>query len=187
VGSHGVDLIRRLGKGVRRVPAAYWGMTVAHLGFSVALLGVALTSQLSTERDLRMASGERMSLDGVAFEFLGISNVKGPNYVAQRGTFGVTENGDTFVMQPEKRSYRSNGSMMTEAAIDAGLFRDIYVSLGEPLGNGDWAVRVQIKPFVRWIWLGGLLMAFGGALAVTDARYRRLRQRLRSRIAAEAV
>jgi cytochrome c-type biogenesis protein CcmF len=106
--------------------------------------------------------------------------------VAQRGTFAVVEDPDSgsaerIVMQPEKRRYLAGGDVMTEAAIDAGLLRDLYISLGEPLEDGAWAVRVQIKPFVRWIWLGGLMMALGGVLAIMDARYRRLGARARER------
>ena len=93
----------------------------------------------------------------------------------------MLEDGELFVLHPEKRRYLSGGNVMTEAAIDAGLMRDVYVSLGEPLEGDDWAVRIQVKPLVRWIWLGGLFMAIGGVVAVLDARYRRLRARLRER------
>jgi len=178
IGSHLQDLLLRARRGLRRIPAAYWGMSIAHAGFAVTLLGVALTSQLTTERDLRMRAGDVETVDGVSFEFLGTAPASGPNYVAERGTFSVNESGRGYVMQPEKRRYGASGNVMTEAAIDAGFTRDIYVSLGEPLDDGSWAVRLQIKPFVRWIWLGALLMSFGGLLAVADRRYRRLRQRL---------
>jgi cytochrome c-type biogenesis protein CcmF len=141
-------------------------------------LGVAFTTQLSVEKDLRMSPGETVTVRGREFEFIGVSAAQGPNYVADRGTFSVTEGAARIALQPEKRRYLAGGNVMTEAAIDAGFTRDLYISLGEPLGGGDWAVRVQVKPFVRWIWLGALLMAFGGALAVFDARYRRLRRRL---------
>ncbi len=178
VGSHLLDLGGRLRKGVTRIPLAYVGMSLAHFGFAAALLGVALTSQLSVEKDLRMGPGDTVVLGTMEFEFNGAAEVSGPNYVAQRGTFSVRDGTTRFALQPEKRSYLASSSVMTEAAIDAGLLRDVYIALGESLGDGDWAVRIQIKPFVRWIWLGGLLMALGGSLAIADARYRRLRKRM---------
>jgi cytochrome c-type biogenesis protein CcmF len=103
--------------------------------------------------------------------------VNGPNYIADQGEFVVVESGRRYTLRPEKRNYLARRNVMTEAAIDPGLTRDIYLSLGEPLEEGAWAVRVQVKPFVRWIWLGGLLMTLGGVLAVLDARYRRLKVR----------
>ncbi len=175
---HARDLWARTRLGLRRVPLGYWGMVVAHSGFAFALLGVALTTQLSVEKELRMSPGEVVIVRDVAFEFVGVGMVQGPNYTAQRGTFSVSEGSARIVLQPEKRRYLAGGNIMTEAAIDAGFTRDLYIALGEPLGDSDWAVRIQVKPFVRWIWLGGLLMALGGSVAVFDARYRRLRKRL---------
>jgi len=181
IGSHARDVVARLSRSGGRIPAAYWGMTVAHAGFALSLLGVALTSQLSIERDVRMTPGEAVEVGDVRFEFLGTVTAPGPNYTAERGTFSVEENGRTLIMQPEKRRYRAGGNVMTEAAIDAGAFGDLYVSLGEPLDGGAWAVRLQVKPFVRWIWFGAVLMALGGCLAVADARYRRLKRRVPGR------
>ena len=97
-----------------------------------------------------------------------------------RRPFVVVEPGRRYSLRPEKRNYLARRSVMTEAAIDPGLTRDVYLSLGEPLEAGAWAVRIQIKPFVRWIWLGGLLMALGGIVAVLDGRYRRLNARRRA-------
>ncbi len=176
--SHGADIFKRVRKG--RPPLAYVGMQLAHIGFAVSLIGVALTSQLSMERDLRMAPGESVTVNDVEFRFIGVERVTGPNYLADQGEFAVLESGRRYSLRPEKRTYLARRNMMTEAAIDPGLTRDIYLSLGEPLEEGAWAVRIQVKPFVRWIWLGGLLMALGGCLAVADARYRRLKQRRES-------
>ena len=187
IGVHGRDLLMRLRVGLRRIPLGYWGMLAGHVGFAFALLGVAFTTQLSVEKDLRMSPGEVVIVRDVAFEFVGVGRVAGPNYQAERGTFSVLEGSTRIVLQPEKRRYLAGGSVMTEAAIDAGFTRDLYVSLGESLGDGDWAVRIQVKPFVRWIWFGGLLMAFGGGVAVFDARYRRLRKRLEVTAGAETV
>jgi cytochrome c-type biogenesis protein CcmF len=185
LGSHLRDLRFRARLGWRRIPMGYWGMLLAHGGFAVALLGVALTSLLSTQKDLRMSPGQEQAIDSWQIHFVGVAEHRGPNYVADRGTFRVLDGDTVLLLQPEKRRYLASNSVMTEAAIDPGLTRDVYISLGEPLGNGDWAVRLQIKPFVRWIWLGGLLMALGGAMAVLDARYRRLRQRLGGQLPAQ--
>src|SRR5690606_21044369 len=132
----------------------------------------------SVEQDLRMSPGETRSLGPVEVRFDGVSRRQGPNYLADRGTFVVTDGSAVSELHPEKRRYLARNNVMTEAAIDPGFTRDVYISLGEPRPNGDWAVRMQHKPFVRWIWLGGLVMALGGVLAVLDARYRRLRRRL---------
>ncbi len=175
--SHGLDFVQRLRMGVGALPLAYCGMTLAHLGFAVSLLGVALTHELSIEKDIRMAAGSTATHGGVQFKFKGVVEAAGPNYLAQRGLFEVVDGKRVLQLMPEKRRYLVSGSVMTEAAIDAGLFKDIYVSLGEPLDDGHWAVRVYVKPFVRWIWFGALLMALGGVLAVADKRYRRLRER----------
>jgi cytochrome c-type biogenesis protein CcmF len=186
--SHGADLYRRARKG--SLPLAYLGMQTAHLGFAVTLIGVAVTSIFSVERDLRMVPGESIEVGALSFRFVGVDRVNGPNYLADQGEFVVVEDGRRYTLRPEKRSYLARQSVMTEAAIDPGLLRDVYLSLGEPLGDGAWAVRVQVKPFVRWIWLGGLLMALGGVLAVLDARYRRLKvrqARTAGAVAAEAA
>ena len=158
-----------------RIPLAYWGMTVAHAGFAMSLLGVALTHELSVEKDIRMVPGEAAEHGGVVFLFNGIVSTEGPNYVSRSGRFEVADGDRRLLLVPEKRQYLAGGSVMTEAAIDPGFLKDIYVSLGEPLEGDAWAVRVYVKPFVRWIWFGALLMAFGGVLAVADKRYRRLR------------
>jgi cytochrome c-type biogenesis protein CcmF len=175
--SHGQDFYLRAKK--RSLPLSYLGMTLAHVGFALALLGVALTSALSLERDLRMQAGDEVEVAGRTVRFVGVNRVSGPNYLADRGEFVVSEGDARISLRPEKRNYLARRSVMTEAAIDPGLTRDIYISLGEPLEDGAWAVRIQIKPFVRWIWLGGLLMAIGGCLAVADRRYRRLAARVR--------
>lgn len=160
-------------KGARGLTRSYWGMHVAHLGIAVCALGVVLSSSHSAQRDLRMAPGESMDLAGYHFMFDGAQHYRGPNFTSDRGTMRVSKDGrDVTVLYPEKRLYTVQQSMMTEAGIDAGFTRDLYVALGEPLENGAWAVRVHVKPFVRWIWFGGLLTALGGALAATDRRYR---------------
>jgi len=160
-------------KGMRSMTRSYWGMQISHIGIAVVALGVVLSSQNSAERDLRLAPGDSVELGGYQFVFEGARHVQGPNFTSDKGTIRVLDNGkEVTVLYPEKRLYTVQRSMMTEAGIDAGFTRDLYVALGEPLDNGAWAVRVHVKPFVRWIWFGGLITALGGLLAALDKRYR---------------
>ena len=152
----------------------YAGMVIAHLGFAVSLAGVAVTSTFSHALDVRMDVGDSVTLNDVTYRFAGLRRVDGPNYVADRGEF-VTDAG--VALYPEKRLYDARAQVMTEAGIAAGFTRDLYVTLGEKLPDGSWAVRINDKPLVRWVWLGALLIALGGTLAITDARYRRLARR----------
>lgn len=149
-------------------------MVLGHIGMAITALGVCLTSQYSIERDLRMVPGDTAEMAGYTFQFQGTGGVKGPNYVGDQGRITVTKDGQVIAsLAPEKRRYNAQqGQVMTEADIDAGFFRDVYVALGEHLGEGAWAVRLHYKPFVRWMWLGSLIMAFGATLAATDKRYR---------------
>ena len=158
--------------------AAYWGMLIAHLGLAVSILGVAVVKHHETERDVRMEPGDTTQVGGYTFRFMGVREVPGPNYRAAQGEMQVEKDGQVLrVLHPEKRAYFSSGQPMTETAIDTGLFRDLYVSLGEPLDGKAWAVRVYYKPFVLWIWLGALIMAIGGITAACDRRYRLAKQR----------
>ncbi|HBZ29732.1 MAG TPA: c-type cytochrome biogenesis protein CcmF, partial [Nitrosomonas nitrosa] len=152
---------------------SYYGMHCAHFGIAVFIIGVALVNGYETEKDVRMEIGSHVSINDYIFRFNGTSDVIGPNYKAVRGEIEVLKN-DKKVrdLYPEKRTYNASGMVMTEAAIDTGLFRDLYVALGEPLDNEAWVVRVYHKPFVDWIWFGCILMALGGALAISDRRYR---------------
>ncbi|MDO8713851.1 MAG: heme lyase CcmF/NrfE family subunit [Polynucleobacter sp.] len=152
---------------------SFIGMQVAHLGIAVFVIGVTMVGAYQEEKDVRMLAGESVSVGGYQIQLQGVSAVPGPNYKAMQGTFLLTRNGKLeATMYPEKRSYFSSTMPMTEAAIDVGLTRDIYVSLGEELEDKVWAVRVYYKPFVDWIWFGCLLMALGGVLAISDKRYR---------------
>lgn len=153
---------------------SYYGMMLAHLGVAVVAIGITLVSTYSEERDMRMAPGDKIELADYQFEFKGAKKVKGANFTADEGTIVITLEGEPVVtLYPQKRHYTVKRSMMTEASIDPGLFRDLYLAMGEPLGNdGAWAIRVHYKPYVRWLWLGGLLMALGGLLTVFDKRYR---------------
>ena len=156
-----------------RLPRGFAGMSIAHLGFAATLAGVCLVSVLEVEEVVRLAPGESTTVAGHEFHFVGVRDVAGPNYLAQRAEIAVTRNGrPVSLLEPEKRTYASQLQPMTEAAIDPGITRDLYAALGEPLGGGAWSVRLHYKPFVRWIWLGAILMACGGLLAAADRRYR---------------
>ncbi|HJW27314.1 MAG TPA: heme lyase CcmF/NrfE family subunit [Rhodocyclaceae bacterium] len=162
-----------LGARLAAVPRAQWGMLLAHAGVGVFILGVAMVKSFESSADVRMAAGDSTTVGGYTFTFKGIEEYNGPNYVAARARIEVSRDGSVLkTMAPEKRIYAVQRMPMTEAAIDTGLFRDLYVSLGEAIDADTWIVRVQHKPLVDWIWWGCLLMAFGGLLAVSDRRYR---------------
>jgi cytochrome c-type biogenesis protein CcmF len=157
---------------LRTQSRSYYGMQVAHLGVAVFIVGVTMVTGYQSEQDVRMEPGSTVNAGGYEFRFIGVTNAAGPNYQAARAEIIVSRNGTEIErMYPEKRNYTASGNVMTETAIDSGLFRDLYVSLGEPVSRGSWSVRVYYKPFVGWIWGGALLMAIGGGLAVSDRRY----------------
>ena len=159
----------------RKLAAQRIGMWLAHVGFACTLIGVGLTSQYSVERDLALSAGESADVGGYAFEFQGVEEAPGPNYLSDRGRINVTSNGggNSFELTPEKRRYASGGQVMTEAAIRPSIVEDVYVSLGtriEGMEEERWSLRIHIKPFVRWIWLGALIMVFGGIAHVVITR-----------------
>ena len=159
-----------------KIPASVLAMTLGHVGLGFFLIGVSMTSATSSEQHLRMEAGDKHVMAEYTFEFTGMRTVQGPNYTADEGEFIVAKNNREITrLYPQKRQYAQRGSTMTEAAIDPGFTRDLYVSLGEPLDNRGqaWAVRIYHKPFIRWIWLGAILMMFGGFLAAGNKRYRR--------------
>jgi cytochrome c-type biogenesis protein CcmF len=156
---------------------SWWGMLLAHFGVAIFIIGVTLVKGFETERDVRMDIGDTINAGGYVFTFRGATPKTGPNYEAWVGAIDITKNGKAIkTLQPEKRIYNASRMAMSEAAIDTGVTRDLYVSLGEPLEKGAWAVRVYYKPFVDWIWGGAVLMALGGLLAVSDRRYRLARE-----------
>ena len=182
-----VDNIRERGRNMKvgffkklaNHPRAFWGMHLAHLGVAMFVVGVALVKGYPAERDVRMLPGEHVTVSGYTFTFHGTEEVRGPNYTATRGDFIVTRDGKEVArLHPEKRNYYSSRSMpMTEAAIKHSIDGDIYVSLGEPVGEGAWIVRAYRKPFVTWIWWGTILMSLGGFIAILDRRYRTSRKK----------
>jgi cytochrome c-type biogenesis protein CcmF len=162
-----------LAENLKGVPLAFYGMLLAHFGIGVFILGVTLVKGYESEQDLRMEVNDVAKVGNLSFLFKGVQEIPGPNYMSSQGTFSVTSNGkEISVLHPEKRFYPVQGSVMTEADIDAGVIKDKYVSLGEPLENGAWSVRIYIKPFVQWIWAGAIIMALGGIFALMDKRYR---------------
>jgi cytochrome c-type biogenesis protein CcmF len=165
-----MEVLERL----RRLPRATTGMMLAHLGVAVFAFGVSMVRTYETERDVQMNIGDTTEVGGYVFKLKGISEVMGPNFTAARGEVEITQGGDAVTtLYPEKRVYLVQSNPMTEAAIDAGLTRDLYVSMGEQLDTGAWIVRVYHKPFVDWIWGGCLIMSLGGVVAASDRRYRR--------------
>ncbi|EKO3384037.1 heme lyase CcmF/NrfE family subunit [Vibrio fluvialis] len=160
--------------GIGKLQRSHWSMMLGHLGLAVTIIGIAMVQNYSIERDVRLAPGEHFKLQEYEFFFKGLRDKDGPNYDGYIADFEITQNGKYLnTLHAEKRFYRTARSMMTEAAIDRGLTRDLYIAMGERLDdNNAWAVRIYYKPFVRWIWAGALLMALGGALAISDKRYR---------------
>jgi cytochrome c-type biogenesis protein CcmF len=178
-----VELIKRwrskkdLVEGFASVPSSTWGMTLSHIGLGLWMLGVVSVTGYGSERDVRLGPGQTAELHGFRFAFSGVQESKGPNFIADRGTVAVERGGRAVTtLYPEKRLYPSQGSVMTETGVDVGLFRDLYVALGEPIDKdnvgGDWALRLYYKPMIRFVWLGGCLMFVGGLCSVMDRRYR---------------
>jgi cytochrome c-type biogenesis protein CcmF len=160
-----------------RQPRSFFAMHLAHFGIAVFVIGVTMVGSFQEEKDIKMGAGDSVDVAGYHFVFNGVRAVQGPNYTAAQGDFDLLVDGKfQRKLNPEKRNYASSSMPMTEAAIDAGFLRDVYVSLGEPIDRdrpeGEWAVRVYYKPFVDWIWGGCVLMALGGLLAILDRRYR---------------
>ncbi|MGZ8219298.1 heme lyase CcmF/NrfE family subunit [Methylomagnum sp.] len=159
--------------GLRSQSMSVYGMTLAHMGIAVFLVGVVLSNGYSEEKVVRLAPGDKVELADYSVEFKGVQSVQGPNFVAKQGEFHLFRDGKEIAeLKPQKRVYKVQRNTMTEAAIDPGLTRDVYVALGEPMDNGAWSVRVYYKPFIRWVWLGGLLMMTGGICSALDRRYR---------------
>ena len=160
-------------QGVTKLSRSHWGMVLAHLGVAMTVWGIAFSQNYSVERDVRMNVGDSVQIADYDFTFKGISDANGPNYIGGKAQIDITRHGKPeATLFAEKRLYTVSKMPMTEAAIDWGFTRDLYVALGEKLDNNAWALRLYYKPFIRWIWLGGLFMALGGLLCMFDRRYR---------------
>ncbi len=163
-------------RGLKSLSLSYYGMVLAHIGIAVMLIGAALTSFFSQERSVLLSPGESVELGSYLFTLEGSGRIEGPNYIGDEAELTVVNDGELLtVLHPQRRLYVASGTPSTEMAIDAGFFRDLFVTLGEEKGAGAWSMTLYVKPFVRWIWLGAIFMAFGGTLAAGDKRYRRLR------------
>jgi cytochrome c-type biogenesis protein CcmF len=166
--------------GLLKISRSGWGMVFGHIGIAVFSVGVSLTSLYSIEKDIRMEIGDSYTMQGYTYIFRGVDDVKGPNYTAKTGRIDVYLNDKLYTkMNPSRRIYNVQTMPMTEAAIDAGFTRDLFIAIGEDLGKGAWSFRLYYKPFVRWLWLAGLFMAFGGLLAASDSRYIKLARRVK--------
>ncbi|MEZ8605280.1 heme lyase CcmF/NrfE family subunit [Vibrio splendidus] len=161
-------------KGLTKLPCSHWAMICGHMGLAVTVIGIAMVQNYSIERDVRLAPGESYQLEEYSFLFTGVRDKDGPNYDGYIADFEITKEGKYInTLHAEKRFYTTAKSMMTEAAIDRGVTRDLYIAMGERLDdNKSWAVRIYYKPFVRWIWAGSLIMSIGGVIAISDRRYR---------------
>jgi cytochrome c-type biogenesis protein CcmF len=155
---------------------SYYGMMIAHVGMGVLVFGVTMVNTFEQKQELNMKPGQAAEVAGFRFVFNEIGQKPGSNFSSTYASFTATKVGDpggwSLEMKPEKRTYTVSGQTMTEAAIKSSLFRDVYVSIGEPLPNGEWLVGLFVKPFVNWMWIGCLMMALGGFLCVADKRYR---------------
>ncbi len=179
---------KTLSAGLASLPLSYYGMQIAHLGVAIMVVGAALTSVYSTEKSVLLSPGERMSLGGYAFEFVGAKPITGPNFRGMEATLDVYR-GDEFLreLHPERRLYLASGTPSTEMAIDAGFWRDLFVTLGEEKGAASWSMTIHVKPFVRWVWLGAIFMCLGGVVAAGDKRYRRALEKLADKKQSVAV
>ncbi len=159
--------------GLKKLSRSYWGMIVAHIGVAVTVIGVIVTTIYSFEKDVRIEAKHTVQVENLSIYFEKFDNYTFENYISSQATLKVSKNGNYLTtLKPEKRRYQVSNQLMTEAAIEPGFFGDLYISLAQPLENGAWAIKVYYKPFVRWIWLGALIMALGGLLAISDKRYR---------------
>jgi len=177
--STGLSLVQRyrhrasLVNAITTTPAGFYGMNLAHLGMAIAIVGVTATSLHDVDLHTRIGAGQHIDFAGYEFHLETLREVPGPNYRATEAVVRVTRDGKPVTtLRSQKRLYEVRGMPMTEAGIDSGLTRDLYISLGEPVGDGDWSMRIYHKPFVNWIWLGALFMGAGGLLAAMDRRYR---------------
>jgi cytochrome c-type biogenesis protein CcmF len=160
-------------KGIMKLGNSHWAMSLGHLGLAVIIMGITMTQNYSIEKDVKLSVGEHITFADYDFHFDQVNPLNGQNYTGTVGVFTVKKNQQQIaVMKAEKRLYTVQRMPMTEAAIDAGFTRDLYIAMGEQLPDGAWAVRIYYKPFIRWIWLGPLIMAFGGLLMICDRRYR---------------
>jgi cytochrome c-type biogenesis protein CcmF len=181
-----VDPVDRVRRGLSVSPAVL-GMTMAHIGLGIITIGITTMESRMVERDVALAPGQEATLGDYTFRFEGVESVDGPNYLATRGRVEVIRNGQPDgTLHPERRDYYVQQQNLAEAALGVGWRRDLLATLGEDLGGGTWSLRLQVRPLMRYVWLGAALMAIGGFLATLDRRYRRRREAAEQRAAAPA-
>jgi cytochrome c-type biogenesis protein CcmF len=167
-----VDPLDRLRRRLR-VPAAIAGMSIAHIGLGLFVIGITFVQSNTIERDVALKPGQTVQLSDYVFRYEGVQNIEGPNYEGVRGTVSVTRDGKPVtILRPEKRRFWVQGSVQTTAAIAPSLSRDLLAALGDDVGAGAYSLRVQYRPLIRFIWLGALIMAMGGVTAVVGRRQR---------------
>lgn len=169
-----------------RQPWSWWGTLTAHAGIGIFVMAVSMADGLETKRETSVAQGQSIEVGGYEFNLVSMQAVAGPNYDAQRAHFRVSDGQRSWDMYPEKRAYRVQTMGLSQAAIDSSWTRDVFIALGEPLDEQGkaWTLRVQIKPFMDWIWLGTFMMALGAGLSLFDKRFRLPKPRARSSAAA---
>ena len=190
----GVDFVKKIGlhgsigATFTRVERGMIGMWLAHFGLAITIFGVVMVENHTEHRDLRMGVGDIQQLGKYNIRMTDLAVINGPNYVADQATFEIYQGEILYkTVIPQKRRYNASGMVMTEAAIDSGFTRDLYIAMGEPLGESDWAVRLSVKPFVDWIWAGAFLMGLGGFVSITDKRYRKRIKKEKAEAAVEGA
>ena len=165
-----------------------WGMTLAHFGVGVFVIGVAMVESSTQETDFRIEPGQSVQTAGLEFRLDEVVTVKGPNWAADEARVSIFKDDELWTqMAPQKRLYYRSGQVMTEVDLRPGFTRDIYIAIGQQLDANAWSIRIHVKPFIRWIWGGAVFMLLGGVIAATDPRYRRIRRAERERADAEAA
>ena len=169
----GVDSGKNVIQRLKKIPRATYGMSLAHFGIGIFVFGVTFASAFQEEKELPMQVGQEVEMSGYVFKFNGVKNIQGPNYSSQQASVEVYKKDKLVaVLHPEKRTYLVQKNPMTEAGIDTGFLRDVYVALGEKINENAWGMRLYYKPFIQWIWMGAAFMALGGLMAALDRRYR---------------
>ena len=184
----GYDLIKSKdgSLSLARLGRSQLGMIIAHLGIAVSVVGGTIVSNYSIEKSVRMGPGITQELAGYTFHYIETKNVVGPNYTALQGQIEVSKDGEFItLLKPDRRQYTVRTMDMTEAGIDWGLFRDLYITMGDPISRTEFAVRINYKPFVRWLWFGSIFMMVGGFFAASDKRYRTKKAPQTSKLDAE--
>jgi len=179
------ELRLRIASREQKLPAlvklgrSHWGMVLGHVGFAVVIIGIALVQNYEVERTVRMAPGDTFVQAPYSFTFKSLKHREGSNWISDAAKFEISRHDKVIgTVLSEKRFYTIQRQIQTKTALQVNPLRDLYIAMGEELGDGSWAVRIQIKPFVRWIWFGGVLMALGGLLSMTDKRYRLQRKKI---------